>query len=171
MAEISERMPKMTKNIPLNPRTPLASWIAATITVLVLSSSASARTPFEVGYTKTQVYSAALRYLRVDLGQDVYEKDPDSAYLLFHFVADGAERQKSDGSIEIISAKAGCRVVVQLPKLPSYFEQTLRESLVAKLRGDYGAPDAAKPEAPKTPKKPEKSPDLAQKPKTESASE
>ncbi len=162
MAKISERMRKM--NRPLN-------WLPAALTLLVLSSSASARTPFEVGYTKTQVYSAALRYLRVDLGQDVYEKDPDSAYLLFHFVAEGAEHQKSDGSIEIISVKAGCRVVVQLPKLPSYFEQTLRESLVAKLRGDYGAPDSAKPEAPKPPKKPEKTPEPTPKPKTEGVSE
>jgi len=169
MAEISKRMPKMTKNIPLKPKAQLAIWIAATIALLGLSSSASARTPFDVGYTKTQVYSAALRYLRVDLGQDVYEKDPDSAYLLFHFVAAGTEHQKSNGSIEIVPVKTGCRVVVQLPKLPSYFEQTLRESLVAKLRGDYGTPDPIRPDAPKPPKKPDKNPDSAPEPKTEGA--
>ncbi|MDX2051577.1 MAG: hypothetical protein SFV15_04240 [Polyangiaceae bacterium] len=149
----------------ISKRSRLGWWLTLIVCVFGVSSEALARTPFEVGYSKAQVYSAALRHLRVDLGQEVYEKDADAAYLLFHFEATGAERRTSTGSIEIISVKGGCRVVIQLNKLPSYYEQTLKDSLLEKLRGDYGAPEAPKPDAPKPPKDSQKDRDKAEAPK------
>ena len=48
---------------------------------LLCAPFAEARVEAEAHYSKAQTYSAALRYLRVDLGYEVMEKDADAAYL------------------------------------------------------------------------------------------
>ena len=103
---------------------------------------AEARAEERLGYTKTQSYQAALRFLRVDHGYVVVEKDPDSGYLLFEYpLRDAGVTQ---GSIEVVERADSVALVVQLPKMPSYHERLLIEGLLKKLRDDYGAPPAQK---------------------------
>lgn len=115
--------------------------LAAALVALSLSAPASAAVETETAYTKSQTYNAALRYLRVDLGYEVVEKDADAAYLLFRFAGQG-KKTASNGAIEIVDQRAGdrVRVYVRLPELPHYQEQMLSDGLLQKLRNEYGDP-------------------------------
>jgi hypothetical protein len=128
-----------------------------TLGLVTFTRGASARTEARTAYSRAQVFSAALRYLRVDLGQEVHEKDAEAAYLLFSYETEGPNARRSNGSIEIIALSEGSRFVVQLPQLPSYYELKLKDAIVAKLRAEYGpAPERNKP--------PKRSPENAPKP-------
>ncbi len=90
--------------------------------------------------------------MRVDLGYEVVERDPDAAYLMFKFAPPGRREATSNGSIEIVEAKGRVKLYVQLPQMPSYHEVVLRDGLLKKLRQEYGTPAPKKPPAP--PKQP-----------------
>jgi hypothetical protein len=124
-----------------------------TLAVLV-ATRARASVEAESLYTKAQTYNAALRYLRVDLGYEVTEKDPDAAYLLFRLAPEGKKTQVS-GSFEIVEQRDSVRFYVRLPELPQYREAVLSDGLLKKLRTEYGEPPRR--QAPK--QRPENSPD------------
>jgi hypothetical protein len=105
---------------------------------LVLVTQARANVEAESLYTKAQTYNAALRYLRVDLGYEVTEKDPDAAYLLFKLVE--GKNATANGSFEIVEQKDSVRFFVRIPELPQYREMVLSEGLLKKLKGEYGEP-------------------------------
>jgi hypothetical protein len=119
---------------------------------LLFTSGAEARSEAEARYSKAQTFSAALRYLRVDLDYEVVEKDADAAYLIFKYATPG-QRQPSTGTMEIVAADDRVRIYVKLPKMPEYHERVLRDGLLRKLREEYGEPPPPapppKPEAPK----------------------
>ena len=116
---------------------------------LLLGHPAGARVEGESGYTKNQTYSAALRYLRVDLGYEVLEKDPDAAYLVFKYLPPGQPKAPSNGTLEVVERGESVRVFVRLPSMPEYHEVVLRDGLLRKLREEYGAPPQRKaPPAP-----------------------
>ena len=98
---------------------------------------AGARVEAGSSYSKAQTYSAALRYLRVDRGYAIVEKDPDAAYLLFQYPVTGRSKNAS-GSLEVVETSAGVKIYVQLPSLPGYHESVLRDGLLQKLREEYG---------------------------------
>jgi hypothetical protein len=137
-------------------------WLGAAGVALALVSStgvAGARSEADVGYTREQAFSAALRYLRVDLTYEVTEKDPDAAYVLFSFEAPELQNKVAHGSIEVIQRQRTVRVSVNLPELPSYREEVLKRGLLEKLRTEYGEPSAPEPPPEKAPpKKPEAEP-------------
>jgi hypothetical protein len=113
---------------------------------------AAARSEIEIGYTREQTFSGALRYLRVDLSYEVTEKDPKAAYLLFSFSDPELQKKSGHGSIEVVQRENTVRLLVNLPELPNYREQLLQRGLLDKLREEYGEPPAAPP--PPDPKKP-----------------
>ena len=120
---------------------------------------ADARVDGASGYSKAQTYSGALRYLRVDLGYEVVEKDPDAAYLIFKYTAPGGGKNNAvTGTLEVIEATGGgVRLFVNLPRMPEYYERVFRDGLMKKLKDEYGAPPpvAKKPtEKPPAEKKP-----------------
>lgn len=127
--------------------------------LLVAPGAALARTEAEVGYTREQAFSAALRYLRVDLAYEVTEKDADAAYLLFNFAAPELQRKTAHGSIEVVQRQRTVRVLVNLPDLPSYCEEVLKRGLLDKLRVEYGEPSPQDPPAKAPPKKPDGKPE------------
>jgi hypothetical protein len=136
--------------------TKMAALLAASV-VSLTPFAAFGRVEADSGYSKTQTYNAALRYLRVDLGYDVTERDPDAAYLLFQYNLPG-RKTETHGSIEIVQVRQTVKVIVQLPQLPSYHEQVLSEGLRRKLHDEYGEPPTApapdsKPKG-ETPRKP-----------------
>ena len=105
-------------------------------------------------YPVTNVWPAAVRFLRVDRGFPVREKDEAAGYVLFDHT-DGPKPCK--GSLELIRAtdhdgRDATRIVITIPELPRRYEQMLIDKFVAKLRDDQGPP------APPPQRKPEPSP-------------
>lgn len=132
-------------------------WLGAgcaLLAVTALPSGAVARADAEVRYTQKQTFSAALRYLRVDLAYEVVEKDAEAAYLLFELEGTGKEKSPARGSIEVVQTDASVRVFVSLPQLPSYREEQLKRGLLRKLRAEYGQPPGRAPR-PKPDEQPE----------------
>ncbi|MCA9597092.1 MAG: hypothetical protein KC776_27450 [Myxococcales bacterium] len=107
------------------------------------ATGASARVEGDSEYSKALTYNGALRYLRVDMGYEVVEKDPDAAYILFRYEPPG-HKQPTNGSVEIVETRDDVKVFVQLPQMPSYHETVLRDGLMKKLRTEYGAPPKKK---------------------------
>lgn len=125
------------------------------VAVIVLSSAASAKVSEATPYSKSQAYQGSLRYLRVDLGFDITEKDADSGYLLFQYRSPGREGTTS-GSLEVVEQDDGATVIVRLPELPEHYEQHLVDGLIRKLRDQYGDPKPKKREDEKPAPPPEK---------------
>ncbi len=123
---------------------------------LLTSPTVQARMEERLSYSKTQSFRCALRFLRVDHGYEVVEKDAESGYLLFQYPLRNSE--VTQGSIEVVERANSVSLVVQLPQMPSYHERVLIEGLLKKLRQDYGAPPATeKPPSKEAP--PAKEPD------------
>jgi len=117
-------------------------WLAVVVSApfaLLIATGANARVEAESEYSKAQTYSAALRYLRVDKGFEVLEKDPDAAYLIFKYETPGSAKSSSNGTIEIVEAEARVKFLVQLPRMPEYHERVLKDGLLRKLREEYGS--------------------------------
>jgi len=144
----------------------LARGLAATFlaSTLFVGATADARVEASSSYTKSQAFSGALRFLRVDRGYDVVEKDPEAAYVLFRYPMPG-KQPSSSGSVEVVETSQGTKIYVQLPRMPEYHELVLRDALLKKLREEYGAPPPkAKPPAGEDPKKPGSEPKPAEPP-------
>lgn len=125
---------------------PLLWIVSLAIAVGTWATVAHARTEQVVGWQKQDVLHGTLRHLRVDLGYEVVEKDAEAGYVLFRFVPHG-HKEATVGSVEVVGAGEGKRskLIVSLPKLPSYHELVLRDGLLKKLVTDYGEP-APEPE-------------------------
>jgi len=107
---------------------------------LFFAQSATARVGGDSEYSKAQTYSGALRYLRVDLGYEVVERDPEAAYLIFRYQLPGQNKGNATGTVEIVDTDGHVKLFVQIPTMPEYHERVLRDGLVKKLRDEYGAP-------------------------------
>jgi hypothetical protein len=120
-------------------RKKIASFVVAGLIATTLCGVAVARVEKTLRYSKTQSYHTALRFLRVDQGYKIIEKDLDSGYLLFEYTTEGSTRVTS-GSIEVIEREEDISLVVQLPQMPRHHETMLATGLLKKLRDDYGEP-------------------------------
>jgi hypothetical protein len=100
----------------------LALFGTLAVGTLLLGGPAGARVEAESGYSKAQTYSGALRYLRVDLGYEVLEKDPDAAYLVFRYLPPGQPKGATTGTVEVVDRGDNIRVFVRLPSMPEYHE-------------------------------------------------
>lgn len=114
------------------------------VAALAWGPLASARVEADSDYSKAQTFNAAFRYVRVDLGYEVVEKDPDVGYLLFRYEPPGRKNAPTQGSIEVVESKERVKIVIQLPQMPTYHETTLRDGLLKKLRAEYGEPPKKK---------------------------
>jgi hypothetical protein len=133
--------------------------IAATALLLVTlpQARAEARSQAVLSYPASEIWPTAIRFLRIDRGATLKEKDADSGYILFE-LTEGPKSYK--GSLELVRTTDGeeresTRVVVNLPDLPHHHEITLLEKLTAKVKDEYGAPA---PPAPRKPAEPAKKP-------------
>jgi len=125
---------------------------------LLVAQSATARVGGESEYSKAQTYSGALRYLRVDLGYEIVERDADAAYLIFRYQLPGQNKALATGTVEIVDADGHVKLFVQIPSMPEYHERVLRDGLVRKLRDEYGVPPRKSP-TPTPAAPPEKKPE------------
>jgi hypothetical protein len=114
---------------------------------LLLGGTALARSSSVLPYPPAEVWPTAIRYLRVDRGATLRERDAESGYVLFD-LAEGNKVYK--GSLELIrtsdsEGREATRVVASLPDLPRHFETTLLDKLALKVRDEYGSPAPAPP--------------------------
>ena len=137
--------------------TALGCGVAAAI--VFTGQPAEAETAYESAYGFDRTWNAALRLVRVDMGCKITEKDDQSGYLMFEYHSSESGKKVSSGSIEFIKPReqeSGVRIVIQLPQMPRYHEQVLLNSLVKKMRTEYGdAPQPRpKPQPPSAPTPP-----------------
>ena len=136
------------------------------IVLLALCGVAHARSEKLLAYPRDQAWPAAVRFIRVDAGLKVIEKDADAGYVLFEL---SEEKKTFRGSLEVIdTVKDGrhvVRFVMTIEDRPSWLEVELLNKLEEKLRAELGAPAPAPTPAPKpAPEKP-KDDKVADKPK------
>jgi hypothetical protein len=135
--------------------------------VLALPSLAFARSESEFAYPVSQVWTIAIRLLRIDLDCPISEKDKDEGYFFFEYRDD---KRTFPGSAELIPATVsgvkGVRVVIQLPALPRYVERMILDRLARKLDQELGRPIQQQKDdkQPAEDKPTEKKPDDKQKP-------
>ncbi len=109
---------------------------------LLLPDSASARRSDAHAYRFEQVWSTAIRLLRVDYGFPVRDRDQDIGYLLFDYTDRG---RSHPGSLELVpfeaqNGQSQIRVTLSIPAMPAYVERMVLDKLKRKLRDDHGEP-------------------------------
>ena len=115
---------------------------------------AEAKTERTVSYTFEQVWSTAIRHLRVEEGFTIVEKDPDVGYVVFQV---REEKKVFSGALELVRQKedgrAAVRLVLRIGDRPAYMEAGVLDRMLNKLRQEHGEP-APPPEQPPAKKKP-----------------
>ena len=121
-------------------RSSIRSLALVACVLLAGASQAEARKQRELPYAFAQVWSTALRLVRVDLKLPVTDRDAEGGYVMFTYLVGD---KGHPGSIEL-AAQPGERVatvvVVHVEGQPSYVAQMILDRLEKKLRSELGAP-------------------------------
>lgn len=106
----------------------------------------------ELSYPFEQVWPAAIRYLRVDRGYEIEDRDADAGYLMFKFPV---ERGEGHGALELVrvedaAGRPSVSMAINTSAGPSHLPHTLLEGIAQKVRQERGqpAPPPKPPEAP-----------------------
>jgi hypothetical protein len=125
------------------------AWIIAPAlgaVVAVGPMGAAARSTSTLPYPSGEVWAAAVRFLRVDRGLPIREKDEAAGYVLFDY-SEGGKSYKAALELVPFTDEDG-RVTTQasltIAGLPKRYEGALLEGLGAKIRDERGPPPAAK---------------------------
>lgn len=109
--------------------------------LMLIPIVSAARTTRETSYRYDQIWNTAVRFIRVDGGFKITEKDKDSGYLIFNY-SDGNTTQI--GSMELVEThrnqRARVSIGLRIQNMPSYVEILLLDKLERKLRDEYGDP-------------------------------
>jgi len=138
--------------------------LATSLPLCIFEDTAQARSNSESPYPVDQIWSTAVRFLRVDQRFPILEKDRDAGYILFDYVEEPTKVHKA--SLELVpvvqtDGRSGTKVVLTIPDKPRHVEVLLLEKLQKKALEELGAPpppptrpkrDADKPEPPKAKK-------------------
>jgi hypothetical protein len=119
----------------------------ALLLALSITSNAGARAQTELPYALGEAFSTALRFVRIDRGCKVVDKDADAAFVAFECTDDGKVKR---GSLELFKVPAGVRMQVTLGDDTHGMELRWLELFERKLRDERGTPTAppAPPPAP-----------------------
>lgn len=126
----------------------LLTAATALLTAVVLSPCvAQAKSASALPYPTGDVWGAAVRYLRVDRGFAIREKDEKAGYVLFDFTESG---KTFHASLELVAlteddGRPSTEVVITLPDLPRRYEMLLLGELGAKVRQERGPAPPPKP--------------------------
>lgn len=114
---------------------------------------AQARAQSDLPYAVAEAFSTALRFVRVDRGCKVIDKDADAAFVSFE-CDDGGKVKR--GSLELFKVATGVRMQVTLGDETHGTELRWLELFERKLREERGTPTPLPapppPAAPKPPK-------------------
>lgn len=129
--------------------------------LLLATTSAYARSEKTLAYPREPAWSTAVRFLRVNAGLKLVEKDAEAGYVIFEYKED---HRTFRGSLELIElVKDGRKVVrfvMTIEDRPSWVELDLLRRLERKLHDELGspAPDPSPREKPKDVPKPDDKP-------------
>lgn len=105
----------------------------------LLPINSYARSSRLLPYSLNQIWSSALRMIRIDLGCSLLERDREGGFLLFNYTQ-GV--QTSSAAVELFEVEENnqkqIRVSITLSNHPSYIEIYLLDALQSRLRQDYG---------------------------------
>ena len=124
-----------------------ATILSVLLATALAAQPADASSKKEASYPYDQVWPAAVRFLRIDAGVEILEKDGDAGYVLFELPDEG---KKWKGALEIIKIKDSdgrdaVRLMLRIEDRPSYMETSLLKQLVRKLYLELGSPAPAPP--------------------------
>ncbi len=131
--------------------------VRTVVALLLLCGLAEARSEKTLAYPRDAAWATAVRFVRVDQGMKILEKDADAGYVLFELRDDGKAFR---GSLEVIDVvvdgRHAVKFVVQIADRPSWVEIEMLNRLERKLRAELGSPTppAAKPKDPPKDDKP-----------------
>lgn len=117
-----------------NPRAAVALTLALASGFGLWAGVTEARSGSTFGYPLEEVYSTAVRYIRIDRECTITERDPQAAYLLFECP------QKRRGALELYPVQEGVRAQLTLSEEPRYMEDRFLTLLGRKLREERGDP-------------------------------
>jgi hypothetical protein len=120
----------------------------ALLFTLSIASNASARAQTDLPYALGEAFSTALRFVRVDRGCKVIDKDADAAFVAFECDDDGKVKR---GSLELFKVPAGVRTQVTLGDDTHGMELRWLELFERKLRDERGTPTPPPVPQPPTP--------------------
>jgi hypothetical protein len=137
----------------LRPGIALAGALAAAAaSALVGAPNAHAKAERVANWSYERVWPAAVRFLRIDEGREIVEKDADAGYVIFKVAEDGKE---FEGALEVVrievDRRPSVRLVLRIEDRPSYMEEGTLRRMLSKLREELGPPPPPPP-----PPKPEK---------------
>jgi hypothetical protein len=116
--------------------------VVAALGLLGAARLVAARSAVVLSYPVTEVWSSAVRFIRVDRNYPIREKDQESGYILFDFL-DGTKAYKA--SLELVHTtddlgRDSTRAVFAIPDLPRHYEGMLLDKLTMKVREERGSP-------------------------------
>ncbi len=120
----------------------IAALCIAALTITVIPRTAAAKSSRTASYEFSRAWRTAVRFLRIDLGYNLTEKDAENGYILFDF-------KKGDrtypGSLEVIRVKDyaerdAVKLILDIKERPQYDEDWILAGLAQKLRDDHGLP-------------------------------
>jgi hypothetical protein len=114
-----------------------------------------------LSYPMDQVWPTAIRYLRIDRGFKIVDRDPDAGYMLFEFTLE--DHRLGSGSVEMFATqdaagRPSVSVTVNTGAGPVHLPNSILDGIAAKVRAERGqpAPPGPKPvDPPKQEDKPE----------------
>jgi hypothetical protein len=115
-----------------------------TLALCSATSPALARSQKTLAYPKAESFETSIRFLRVDEGLKLVEKDVDAGYVLFEL---HEEKKTFRGSLEVIDVvqdgRHAVRFVLTIADRPEWQENGMLNRLEEKLRSELGAPAPA----------------------------
>lgn len=122
--------------------------------LLIATSTAHARSERTLAYPREPAWAAAVRFIRVNAGLKVIEKDAEAGYVIFEFKE---ENKTFRGALELIETvkddRKLLRFVITIEDRPAWVEEELLTKLERKLRAELGTPSP-----PPSPRDKEKAP-------------
>jgi hypothetical protein len=111
---------------------------------LCVATPVYARSQKTLAYPHAESFSAAVRFIRVDEGLKLIEKDSDAGYVIFEL---REEKKVFRGSLEVIDVdqdgRRAIRFVIAIEDRPEYVELQMLNRLEKKLRAELGSPAPA----------------------------
>jgi hypothetical protein len=97
-------------------------------------------------YPAEQVWPTAIRYLRVDRGFAVIDRDRDAGFILFEFaLGSDADGPRGRGSLELVvtadpSGRPSVKLQISTDAGPLHLPHAIADGLAAKLKAERGQP-------------------------------
>jgi len=109
---------------------------------LTATQVASAKASRVASYPMDKAWPTAVRFLRIDLGYTIVERDAEAGYVIFEYKkADNTYR----GSLELVTTtdyadRDSVKILVEITDRPEYEEAWVIEKMIERLREDLGQP-------------------------------